>query len=70
MITKMKKLLLFMAGSNAEIDANLTVLGQLGLMHVTPFQPAKDQSIDRVDARIQQLRKAVAILDRYDNQHP
>lgn len=69
MITKMKKLLLFMAGSNVEVDTNLTTLGRLGVVHVTPFQPAKDQSIERVDTRIQQLRKAISILNRYDNQH-
>ncbi|TKG92854.1 hypothetical protein EYV94_17940 [Puteibacter caeruleilacunae] len=68
MITKMKKLLLFMSDSAADIDADLTLLGQLGVMHVKPFQPAKDASIERVDARIKQLEKAIAILERYDQQ--
>jgi V/A-type H+-transporting ATPase subunit I len=63
MITKMEKLVLFMPNSEADIDANLTLLGQLGVMHVMPFQPAKDASIERVDARIKQLEKAIGILD-------
>ncbi|MCK3683097.1 hypothetical protein [Maribellus sp. YY47] len=64
----MKKLLLFMAGPDGEVDANLSVLGQLGVLHVTPFQTPKDSSIERVDARIGQLRKAISILDKDDDQ--
>ncbi|PCH66480.1 MAG: hypothetical protein COC06_12660 [Bacteroidales bacterium] len=66
MITKMKKIILFMSNSAVEVDAELTLLGQLGVMHVAPFQPAKDESIERVDARIKQLEKAISILNRYD----
>lgn len=63
MITKMEKLVLFLPNSEEDIDANLTLLGELGVMHVMPFQPAKDVSIERVDARIKQLEKAIGILD-------
>ncbi len=68
MITKMKKLMLLMPESAVDVDADLTVLGELGVMHVTPFQTAQDVSIERVDARIKQLEKAISILDKYDNQ--
>ncbi len=47
---------------------NLTVLGQLGVMHITPLQAAKHESIERVDARIKQLEKAISVLNRYDNE--
>ncbi|PKQ65017.1 hypothetical protein BZG02_04045 [Labilibaculum filiforme] len=67
MITKMKKLTLFMSDTAIDVDANLTLLGQLGVLHVSPFQPAKDKSIERVDARIKQLQKAISILDLYEN---
>ncbi len=66
MITKMKKLLLFMAHPANDMQDDLTVLGQLGLMHVSPFQPAKDESIERVLNRIGQLEKAISILDDCD----
>lgn len=65
MITKMKKITLFM--SETDVDADLTVLGQLGVMHIKPLQPAEDASIDRVNARILQMNEAVSILERYDN---
>ncbi|TRX71961.1 V-type ATP synthase subunit I [Carboxylicivirga sp. M1479] len=64
----MKKLLLFMSQPEANMDADLTTLGQLGLMHINPFQPAKDDSIDHVEARIQQLEKALSVLDEYSDQ--
>lgn len=67
MIAKMKKLMLLMPDSAAEVDADLTVLGELGLVHVTPLQSAKDSSIERVDARIKQLEKAITILDEHAN---
>lgn len=57
-----------MANTTSDMDADLTVLGQLGLMHITPFQPAKDKSIDRVQGRIKQLKKAISILDGYSDQ--
>lgn len=65
MIVKMKKLTLLIAES--EIDADLTLLGQLGIMHVTPFKPAKDESIDRVLARIESMEKAISILEEFEN---
>ncbi|MDB4584832.1 hypothetical protein N9164_16910, partial [Draconibacterium sp.] len=68
MITQMKKLMLFMPDSDIDIDAELTILGQLGVMHILPLQPAKHNSIERVDARIKQLEKAIAVLDRYDEE--
>nr|WP_320119482.1 hypothetical protein [uncultured Marinifilum sp.] len=64
----MKKLMLLMPESAVDVDADLRVLGELGVMHVTPFQPAKDESIERVDARIKQLEKAITILDSYDEE--
>lgn len=63
MIIKMKKLLLFMAHPTNNMDEDLTVLGQLGLVHISPFQPAKDDSIERVIERIGQLEKAISVLD-------
>lgn len=67
MITKMKKTLLFMAHPNNDMQDDLTALGRLGLMHISPFQPAKDESIERVQSRIEQLEKAISILDNCDN---
>lgn len=63
MIIKMKKVLLFTTNSTTEVDADLTHLGQLGIVHISPFQPAQDESIDRVDARIRQMEKAISVLD-------
>jgi V/A-type H+-transporting ATPase subunit I len=63
MITKMKKLTLFLAQDERETDKEIRKLGELGVLHVTPFQTAKDESITRVDARIKQLEKAIRILD-------
>ncbi len=51
-----------------DMDDDLTILGQLGLMHITPFQPAKDESIDRVQNRIEQLEKAISILESTDGE--
>jgi V/A-type H+/Na+-transporting ATPase subunit I len=65
MIVEMKKLTLLIAES--EIDADLTLLGQLGAVHVTPFKPAKDESIDRVLERIESMKKAISILEEFDN---
>lgn len=57
-----------MPDSALDIDAELTVLGKLGVMHITPLQAAKHDSIERVDARIKQLEKAISVLSRYDNE--
>ncbi len=51
-----------------DMDEDLTVLGQLGLVHITPFQPAKDDSIDRVQNRIEQLQEAISILDTVEGE--
>ncbi len=67
MIAEMKKLMLFMPDSAVDIDAELTALGELGVIHIAPLQAAKDESIERVDARIKQLRQAISVLDRYDD---
>lgn len=67
MITKMKKLILLMSESAVDVDADLTALGKLGVVHVMPFQPAKDESIERVDARIKQLENAISILNTYQS---
>jgi V/A-type H+-transporting ATPase subunit I len=65
MIVKMKKLTLLMTES--EVDADLTLLGHLGVVHVKPFKPAKDESIDRVQARIELMEKAISILEEFEN---
>lgn len=67
MIAKMKKLVIFLPNTEDDIDANLTVLGQLEVMHMMPFQPPEDVSIERVDARIKQLEEAIAILNRFNS---
>jgi V/A-type H+/Na+-transporting ATPase subunit I len=64
MIIKMKKLLLFM--SEKEVDSDLTWLGRLGVLHITPFKPAKDESIDRIQTRIELMQKAIDILEALD----
>lgn len=68
MIAEMKKLLLFMPDSANDIDAELTVLGELGVLHITPLQPAKHESIERVAARIKQLKKAIKVLNQFDDE--
>jgi V/A-type H+/Na+-transporting ATPase subunit I len=65
MIVKMKKVTLLIAES--EIDADLTLLGQLGIMHITPFKPAIDESIDRVLVRIESMKNAISILEEFEN---
>jgi V/A-type H+-transporting ATPase subunit I len=50
-----------------EVESNLTVLGQLGVMHIKPFVPARDESIDKVQAHIQQLEKSISVLERFEN---
>ncbi len=70
MIAEMKKLMLFMPDLAVDIDAELTALGQLGVMHIMPLQAIKDQSIERVAARIEQLTKAIAVLDSFDEVKP
>ena len=67
MITKMKKTLLFMAHPTNDMQDDLTALGRLGLMHISPFQPAKDESIERVQSRIEQLEEAISILGNCDD---
>ena len=63
MITKMKKVMLFTPDISQDVDEDLTRLGQLGVMHIAPFQPAQDESIDRVDARIKQMQTAMDALE-------
>ena len=63
MITKMKKVMLFIPDINQDVDEDLTRLGQLGVMHIAPFQPAQDESIDRVNARIKQMQTAMGVLE-------
>jgi len=64
MISKMKKVTLFISELN--VDSDLTILGQLGVMHIKPFKPAEDESISRVNIRIEQMEEAISILERYD----
>jgi len=63
MITKMKKVMLFTPDISQDVDEDLTKLGQLGVVHIAPFQPAQDESIDRVDARIKQMQTAMDALE-------
>ncbi len=70
MITKMKKLLLFMADSSASVDADLTILGELGVMHMVPFQSARDKSIELVDGQVKDLTKAIALLENNEGETP
>ncbi len=65
MIAKMKKLLLFVADSNATVDEELADLGRLGLVHIVPFQPARDKSIELLNGEIQDAEKALEILAQY-----
>lgn len=69
MITKMKKLTLLVSKVECDVDADLNILGQLGVMHMVPFQAAKHESIERVSKRINQLNKAISVLDLYDDKH-
>ncbi|WP_394706710.1 V-type ATP synthase subunit I [uncultured Draconibacterium sp.] len=68
MIAEMKKLMLFMPDSADDIDAELTALGELGVLHIAPLQPAKHESIEQVDARIKQLQQAISVLNQYDDE--
>ncbi len=72
MIIKMKKLLLFLPNSERDINTNLTILGELGMVHIAPFQLPKDGSIDKVGYRVKQLKKAINILNQYKSRenHP
>lgn len=63
MITKMKKVMLFTPDISQDVEEDLTRLGQLGVVHIAPFQPARDESIDRVDARIKQMQTAMDALE-------
>lgn len=49
-----------------DVDIELTELGKLGVLHIMPQRTVKHESIERVAARIEQLRKAIAVLDRFD----
>ncbi len=51
-----------MPDSAVDIDAELTALGELGVIQIAPLQAAKDESIERVDARIKQLRQRFPFL--------
>lgn len=68
MIAEMKKLMLFMPDSAVDIDTELTALGKLGVIHIAPLQTAKHESIERVNARIKQLQKAISVLNRYNDE--
>ncbi|MFW6369839.1 MAG: V-type ATP synthase subunit I [Bacteroidota bacterium] len=60
----MKKLLLFVPEST--IEADLTLLGNLGAVHIIPFKPAKDESINRVYQKIEKMTKAISILEEFE----
>lgn len=62
MITKMKKILLLTPDSMSGVDADLRVLGGLGLLHIAPFQTPKDDSIGLVNKRIAQMCDALKAL--------
>ena len=60
----MKKVMFFTPDIHQDVDEDLTRLGQLGVVHIAPFQPAQDESIDRVDARIKQMQSAMDALEK------
>ncbi len=57
-----------MPDSAIDIEVELTALGKLGVMHIMPLQDAKHESIERIDERIKQLKKAISVLDRFDEE--
>ncbi len=59
-----------MAHPTNDMHEDLEVLGKLGLVHISPFQPAKDESIDRLQNRIKQLEDAMAVLDGVEEAEP
>ncbi|WP_147377124.1 V-type ATP synthase subunit I [Mangrovibacterium diazotrophicum] len=60
----MKKLLLFMANTGTPVDVQLADLGRLGLLHIVPFQPPRDQSIELISSQLQEVAKALEVLER------
>lgn len=62
MIVKMKKVILFM--SESDINCQLDALGALGVMHIAPFQPAEDESINKINAQIKSLEETLDILEK------
>lgn len=64
MIAKMKKLLLFMANTGTPVDAQLAELGRLGLVHIVPFQSPRNQSIELISSQLQEVAKALEVLER------
>ena len=63
MIAKMKKVLLCTPDLVQDVDTDLTILGQLGVVHIMPFQPAQDESIDYVQERINEMKTAITTLE-------
>jgi V/A-type H+-transporting ATPase subunit I len=68
MIEKMKKVMLCTPDSPQEVDADLATLGQLGVVHISPFQPAEDESIDFLLSRIKEMQTAIAALERVEEE--
>ncbi len=68
MIEKMKKLSLFISGNGTDVESHMDKLGQLGIVHITPFQPVANESIEQICTETEQLSKAIAILDKYKNE--
>jgi len=59
----MKKVLLCTPDLVQDVDTDLTILGQLGVVHIMPFQPAQDESIDYVQDCINEMKTAIAALE-------
>ena len=51
--------------SESDLKSQLDSLGALGVMHITPFQPAEDESINKVNAQINYLEEAIDILEKH-----
>lgn len=51
--------------SETDLKSQLDALGALGVMHITPFQPAEDESINKINAQINYLEGAIDILEKH-----
>jgi len=54
-----------MANTGTPVDTQLAELGRLGLLHIVPFQPPRDKSIELISAHLHDAEKALSILDRH-----
>lgn len=64
MIVPMKKITLFM--SEADLKTQLQNLGDLGMLHISPYQPAEDESIHLLNTQMKKLEDGISILSNLD----